>query len=571
MISWIQRNFQRHFRSIFALMLVAMVIPFIFTIGSTPGLGRAENRSATKPFFSYNLASSDDQHRIFGDAQLSIFLHYGSYGLAELGSGSRLQNYGLARTATLALADQLQIPAPSEDVLTSYVKTMGAFSGENGEFDASRYNDFRDQQLWTKLNPQLTPADVTRVLSDDWRSDQVRSILGGPGYVLPGDIKAKLAREDTQWTLKVATVDYAKYDPAITPSPAAIKNFYDSDPTRYNVPARVSVDYIAFPAADFVSQMTVTNDDVQAYYDSHRSQFPRPAGLKKPAKPDAAADFAAVRPQVETALKLERAQQAAAQAASDFALALYNEKINGFTPQLDTLLTEHHLTRKSLPPFSRDVPPAELGTGPDAADAAFKLGPDRFFSDALSTPKGSAILLWKETLPAYTPPLTEVQAKVTADCKESERRRLFINQLGPLVHDQLAARIKAGDDFEKAVAATNLTTSLVAAPATGIRIEQKTFPPFTLRQRPPKDLDPHILDSLSELEVNQVFRMIPVQDKGYFVYLAAKKVPDLSEANPQFAATRGELAATTAQQTAAGALSDIISGEQKKSGSADLP
>ena len=41
MISWIQKYFQHHFRIIFAVLLAVTIISFIFTIGASPGIGRA--------------------------------------------------------------------------------------------------------------------------------------------------------------------------------------------------------------------------------------------------------------------------------------------------------------------------------------------------------------------------------------------------------------------------------------------------------------------------------------------------------------------------------------------------
>ncbi len=340
MISWIQRNFQRHFRTIFALVLFVMIVSFIFTIGATPGIGRGDSsRTRTQPFFGYNLASTEDQQHIFGDAALSIYLHYGF----PIGDNAQLERYALERTATIALADQLRIPAPSGDVLADYIKTMGAFADANGAFDPDKYNTFRETQVLAGFNSPATVADVYRVLTNNWRAEQASKLLAGPGYVLPGDIKTQLARDDTQWTLAVASVDYTKYDPALSPTPAEITNFFDANPARYQVPDRVSLDYIDFPAADFVPQVNVTDADARAYYDANPARFPKPAAGISLTKPTPDSNFAAVRPQVEAALKLERAQNLAAQAASDVALALYNEKIDGVTPQLDAFLAEHHL------------------------------------------------------------------------------------------------------------------------------------------------------------------------------------------------------------------------------------
>jgi peptidyl-prolyl cis-trans isomerase D len=565
MISWIQRNFQRHFRTIFALILGVMIVSFIFTIGATPGIGRGDSRTRTKPFFGYNLESADDKHHIFGDAELSVYLQFGSRGIAEISSNPQeLQAYAYERTAKLALADQLHIPsAPPEDVLADYIKTLRGFADPNtGEFDPNQYNTFRTDQLWTKLDSQFITADVSRVLADDWRAEQIKKLLGGPGYVLPGDIKTQLARNDTQWTIAVASADYTKYAPSLAPTLADITKFFNANPGHYQIPDRVSVDYIAFPAADYVPQVNLTDADVRDYYDANPARFPNPAASKPQAKPTPDSDFAIVRPQVEAALKLERAQRLAAQAASDVALALYNEKIDGVTPELDTFLAEHHLALKSAAPFSVDAPPAELGGSPEVANEAFRLGKDHFFSDALTTPDGSVILLWKETIPAYTPLLSEVQSKVTADYSEDLKHKLFINELGSSIHDQLAARLKAGDTFDRAVA--------TITPTAGLKLEVKTLPPFTQRQ-PPLDLDKSIRDNLDRLEAGHVSDMIFSNNKGWFVYVVAKKLPDLTEANPQFASVRDKLAPLVANATLGASLMEIIAAEEKKSAATDTP
>jgi len=565
MISWIQRNFQRHFRAIFVLILGGTILSFIFTIGATPGIGRGDSsRTRPQPFFSYNLASPDDRNHIFGDAKLSVYLRYH----VPVNDVARLEPYAFERTASLALADQLHIPAPSEDILAGYIKTMGAFANANGEFDPTLYNSFRETQALSGFDSPATAADVSRVLIDDWRAEQVRKLLGGPGYVLPGDIKIQLARNDTQWTLAVASADYTKYAPTLAPNLAEITKFFDANPAHYQVPDHVSVDYIAFLAADFVPQVNVTDAEVRGYYDANPARFPQPAASKPLAKPTPDIDFAVVRPQVEAALKLERAQNLAAQAASDIALALYNEKIDGVTPQLDAFLAEHHLAIKSLAPFAADAPPAELGGSPEVATEAFRLGKDHFFSDAIATPAGSVILLWKETIPAYTPLLSEVQTKVTADYNEDLKHKLFIDELGKTIHDRLATRLKAGETFDKAVAAANVIATLT--PTAGVQLEVKTFPPFTQRQ-PPKDLAKGIRDSLDHLETGNVSDLIFSDNKGWFVYVVAKKGPDLTEANPQFASVRDKLAPMVANATLDVSLREIITKEQKKSASADTP
>ena len=67
------------------------------------------------------------------------------------------------------------------------------------------------------FQPQSGAVDVNRVLRDDARLEQLNKVVGGPGYVMPGDIKQQLIRADSTWTVQVATLDYASFNPAINP------------------------------------------------------------------------------------------------------------------------------------------------------------------------------------------------------------------------------------------------------------------------------------------------------------------------------------------------------------------
>src|SRR5882672_7669964 len=139
MISWIQRTFQRHFRLVFAFLLLAMAVPLIVIFNPSSGFGRGDRKVVSRPFFGLNLASQEDQHRLIGDAALSVNLQVGYMGLES----AQLQDYALQRRASLFLADQLHVPAPSPAELAIFLKTLRAFADDNGQFDAKRYENFR--------------------------------------------------------------------------------------------------------------------------------------------------------------------------------------------------------------------------------------------------------------------------------------------------------------------------------------------------------------------------------------------------------------------------------------------
>jgi peptidyl-prolyl cis-trans isomerase D len=557
MISWIQRNFQHHFRIVFGVVLVVTIVSFIFTIGAAPGIGRAGPKTYSQLFFGHDLSKQGTSDSLFGDAALSIQLQIG-YSGAE---SSQIQDYGLQRAASLALADQLKLPQPGRDELANYIRGLQAFAGADGQFDANRYASFRDS---LKANPRLSEADISRVLGDDVRIAQLRRIIGGPGYVLTGEVKEQLIRAESSWTIAVATTEYADFNPEIPVAEDALKHYFEENSFRYTVPPSVGVDFVEYRTSDFIGSISLTPAEIRAYYDANPARFPKPPEPKaevdkkaaqtdaaKPSNPDA--DFAAVSAQVELALKTERASRLAAKAAADLTVAIYEQKLQPHTPAFSDFIAQNKLALKAVPPFQTETVPADLGWNTQIVEQAMNHKSDRPVSDALSSANGSLVLFWRETLPSYQPELAQVRSRVVADFSENERRNSFV-ATGRTLRAQLEARLKAGDSFDKA-----------AASVTGaIKLTAKEYPAFVRRQ-PPKELERSpVLAALERLDQGQVSDLIPTTEKSFFVYIREKKNPDLAETNPQFSIMQAAIAQQSTNVASGLILHEIVAEELKK-------
>jgi len=555
MISWIQKYFQTHFRIIFTVLLGVLIISFVFTIGAAPGIGDAQHRGLTeRQFFGYNLASQRDQERLMGDAGLSANLRVGPFAGLD---AAQIQNYAFQRAAALHLASEWGVPAATSAEIEAQVKTLRMFAGQDGQFDPKAYQNFRDS---LKTNPRgATEADIARVLNDDVRAEKVNNLLAGPGYVLPADVKSQVARADTSWTLATAAVNYAAFNPEIKPGETDLTQFFEQAGGRYDIQPRLVVSYLDFPVSDFLSKVTVTDAEVRAHFDANPARFPKPTDAKAPPPAlaaiatDTSADFNAVRPQVEAALKRERAQRLADKNASDISLALFEAKANS-PAALETFLASRNLKAQAAPAFSREAAPAELGSSPAVAAEAFRLNQDRLVSDAISTPNGAVILIWRETQPTRRPLFAEVRDRVQADFIENEKRKRFV-EAGRKAKSQIEARLKAGDTFDQAAAA--------ASSSTGLKLDTKTLTPFTLRNRP-ADVDFTVLGTLERLGPGQVSDMAVTGEAGIFVYAVEKKAPDLTEANPAFAETRKQLASYTSRLGSSAYITEMVERELQK-------
>jgi peptidyl-prolyl cis-trans isomerase D len=552
MISWIQRTFQQHFTAVFVVLLAVTIVSFIIEIGATPGVGRADRQVIDSNFFGHNLSSQADLEGLLNDARLSAELQLGYGGLDD----DQLKNYALERVAALHTAEALHLPAASSADLANYIQGLRAFAGPDGKFDPSRYDAFRAS---VRAGGASSEGDITRVMLDDMRIDQVERLLDGPGYVLPVEVRDQLVRSDSRWTIEVATVDYASYHPPIRPTEAEIEQYYRTNAFRYRIPPRMVATYVDFPAARYLPSIDVTEAEIRAAYDADPAKYAPPAG-SKPASPKILpatqdANYDAAHARVEADVRLARARNQAAQVASDLTVELYEDKV-AEGPALAAVLAAHHLEARPLAPFTHEAGPAEFGGSKVIADAAFQLDSERYYSDALPTPNGAVVLFRQRLLPSRQPQLAEVRSKVVADYIVAQRRDDFIG-LGRILRAGFASKLRAGETMAKAA-------SELAADD-GVKIETKAYAPFTLLS-PPDNLGEPVAGALAHLRQGEVSPMIATADDGILVFARARQLPDLDPAkNPLVDQTREELAGASARLAAAAYLSQEVADELKRS------
>jgi len=272
MISWIQITFEKHTKVFLAFLLLVITVPFVFTIGAAPGIGRGDRTITKREFFGYNLVNPGEKQRLYTEAQICLALRPEARWTAGVRS---LEQFSYMRTASLALADRYRIPQPTTAQCERFLKSLPLFQNEQGQFDSARYNQFRDNLRQNQS--EVREADVAHVLLEECRLQHLAELLAGPGFVAPVEIANQLSLASTQWTLRVATFDLATYNPVIKPTEEILAKFYEDNKAAFEIADRVNADYVTFKAANFVAADALRDEDVAAFFEANKQHFATPA------------------------------------------------------------------------------------------------------------------------------------------------------------------------------------------------------------------------------------------------------------------------------------------------------
>lgn len=521
MISWIQNHLIRHGRWIFLSLLALIIVAFVFTIGNTPGCTTDQSGYEENLFYGIDLNSPRERDVIIEKVQLSAFLNG-----QQIRSEEQFQSQLMSRIALLHLADEIGVPSPSQEKLASYITTKSAFRGPNGEFSPDAYTSFVDS---VESNPRTQQGLVLIVIGEDFRINQIDSALSGPGYLLPAEALAQTQRSRTSFTLSTAELSYAAFAPEITKETAALLEYYESNQLRYEISERIKASYVFFDIANFEAQVPeATEAELREHFIANRAQFvadhkaveaaqlKEAAEAKEPAEetspePVEGVTFSDVRDAVAQSYLIEQESRMANQAAQAFAYSLYLEEIKRDSAAFNKLLSESDVSLTEIEPYTL-AGARQRALSSELLESAFKLGGNRYYSDAYAVDGGFAVLLYEGRITPEIPEFEVVQAEVTADFLAAEKRRLF-NEKGENLQAELKAKIGEGTAFAEAAEALGLSVN--------------SFETFTL-QEAPRELNRSALQQAQSMDTGEVSPMLTSGGTGIFVYVQNKEVPEIA-------------------------------------------
>ena len=520
MISWIQHHLIRHGRWLFLFLLAIIIVAFVFTIGATPGCTTDHSGYEENLFYGIDLNSPRESEVIIEKVQLSAILNG-----QEIRSDEQFQNQLTSRIALLHLAEEIGVPSPNQETLSNYITTKAAFLGADGKFSTDAYTSFVDSM---ESNPRTSQGLVIVVLEEDYRINQIGSVLSGPGYLLPAEAISQTQRRATKLSLTTAELNYADFSPEITIEETALREYYEANKLRYEIPERIKASYVYFNLKAYEEKVPVASEaELREHFLSKQDSFVADYELTKPAESVADVEeespkeantvtFSDVREAVTQSYLVEQEARMANEAAQGFAYTLYRDEIKRDSAAFVALLNDSNLSLTEIEPYTL-ANTSERALSSELLESAFKLGGNRYYSDAYAIDGGFAVLLYEGRIAPEIPEFEAVQSEVINDYRTDEKRRLF-NEKGESLQAELKTKIVEGIDFDEAAKALGLGTA--------------SFDTFSV-QEAPRELSRSALQMAQGMQPGNVSPMLTSDGIGIFVYLVNKTVPEIASDNEE--------------------------------------
>lgn len=509
MITWIENHLIRHGRWIFITLLAVVIVAFVGTIGNTPGCTTNRSNYQAVDFYGYDLNSERDMRPI--SQRLSLITQLNK----QNNNSQQMSDQLLSRIALLDLADTIGIPAPSQGQLVEFLQAKALFVDESGAFNRDLLTRFVDD---IEANPNLPNGILALALEEDYRVMEAMNTLSGPGYVLDAEARIQAERYQTNFKIQIANFDYATFSPEITPEEDALKEYYNSNSQRYEIPESLEASYLKFNASDYLGTSKEADADADALRDhfiANRASFVAEYEAKQSNDSTEEADsekppvkFEMVQDAVKESYLLKLAARKANEAAQNFAYQLYNLSIPFPSDAFDSFLEENGLALNEIKPFNRNEV-SQRNLPSQMLRDAFDLNESRYYSDPYQQNNDFVVLIFNDRIPANIPPYESVKDLVSNNYTEDEKRRLFYEK-GTRLQEQLQTDLTNEMSFAEAATALNLKT--------------EDFESFQA-SNPPQNLNPAIMQNSLNLNAGDVSPMIQSGSGGTFIYLENKEIP----------------------------------------------
>ena len=463
----------RRHRHWLMIVIAILAIPFIFYFVQRPDYGAMRSDQFVR-IYDRNVSTLEAQQmaRLFNLAEalgMSDFVQNLAPGVQD--PNQVYVQFILNLLVLRHEAARLGIRPGSSEV-ADVVRALPVFQGESG-FDLHKFSDF----VQNALAPNgLAEEHIEQLVRDQLCLNQIKQLLGTGVSIPEAEINA----------------DYQRA--------------YD----------KLYVRLIRLRPADFAKEITINDQDVQKYYETHQAELKSEEKRK--------VDFVSLT-LTDDQKKLtgkERIDvlQELSDRATDFTQALLEKDAD-----FKQVAEKSHVAVRTTGEFAATTPDPQLNLDPQLGAAAFKLSMKEPNSDPIQVTDGFYILHLAGVVEARPLTIEEAKPKIVEAINRSRVRELMSTK-GAEIAQQLRRATKSGQALE------------AVAQQSGIKVEM--LPPFSVleeategQDKAPKEESPEMLaikNAVAYLNPGELTDFLPAEDSGLIAMLE-KREPSADATN----------------------------------------
>lgn len=362
------------------------------------------------------------------------------------------------RLAALKTAEKMDIGVSDEE-LARFIQLDPSFQDQNNVFNPAIYRG-------VLRNAGMEPVLYQEMLRRRVILGRLEQLVTASSVWIPPATLALRARGYTDdFTLCIAVVSNTFAAADMTVTDEDVRAFYDRHPELYSLPERRQVVYTPFKAKDYLDKVSVDEDEILDFYDANISRFV----VKGTNGVETTKPLEDVRAEIEEELASEASRRLAYRAAAEFSDVFYTNRSESLTFEAAAAAAGYAVVTSRL--FAADGFPVIAEASPAFVEAAFALEPGpgiSRFSEAVNGGPESYVMGLVTNIPSHVRPFEDVEREVRNAAKADAAETAFRMQLDKIA-DAINAGLESGGDF-RAIAAeqglvvsTNFTYSLMAA------------------------------------------------------------------------------------------------------------
>lgn len=153
----------------------------------------------------------------------------------------------------------------SDEQLSQHILGMPEFQS-NGKFSEDTYNQLLTQN-------KLTPAKFEQSVRKDLAVQQVRDGLSALVFMPKKVAEQSLMSEFEQREVTVTDIKVTDFLNQVNVTPDQVQAYYKQHKTKFIAPAKVKLQFALLSAAGLMGQVSVTDEEVKQYYDENAAKF----------------------------------------------------------------------------------------------------------------------------------------------------------------------------------------------------------------------------------------------------------------------------------------------------------